>query len=147
RAHVGDGMGELFARLPSEDLDAVWTGADAWARRAKASGDGRTLDQLRVAALVRWARSFLSHGDSSRCDEVCHPRPVVPADPEPEEGGGPPPVAVEPAGRPPTRHGRPVTVRTVWALKSLLGVDDRPGELADSNALLTPDTMRAMIAD
>ena len=35
RSHHGDGMGELFARMPSEQVDTVWTGADAWARRAK----------------------------------------------------------------------------------------------------------------
>jgi len=60
RQHVGDGMGELFARMTSEQLDTVWLGADAWARRQKAAGDGRTLGQLRVAALVQWAQDFLA---------------------------------------------------------------------------------------
>jgi hypothetical protein len=187
RTHVGDGMGELFARLPSEDLDAVWTGADAWARRAKASGDSRTLDQLRVAALVRWAQSFLSHGESAFCDEECSPfdpvepveddaadrpptaeprtaeprtvepraakpRPVEPRTVEPRtvepRAAKPPPVEPGTAeSRPPTRHGRPVTVRMLWDLRSLLGLTERPGELADSGAVVGAETMRSIVAD
>ena len=73
RAHYDDGMGELFARLPSEQLDTIWTAADMWARARKADGDKRTLDQLRVAALVQWAQSFLHHGDPSYCDRWCEP--------------------------------------------------------------------------
>jgi hypothetical protein len=132
RAHIGDGMGELFARMPSEQLDTVWTGADAWARRAKAGGDARTLDQLRVAALVRWASSFLVHGDESVCDTSC----------DPSSGA----VQSEAAARPPTRHGRPVTVRAIWDLESFLGLADRPGELADSGAVLGAETLRTMLA-
>jgi hypothetical protein len=123
RTHVGDGMGELFARMRSEDLDTVWTGADAWARRAKAAGDARTLDELRVAALVRWARSFLSHGDGAGCDTTC-----------------------DSTAQPPTRHGRPVNVRVVWDLRSLLGLADEPGELADSGATVCADTIRELVA-
>lgn len=141
RTHVGDGMGELFARLPSEDLDAVWTGADAWARRAKAAGDNRTLDRLRVAALVRWATSFLSHGDSAVCDEVCAAA-GEPAEPVVESVV----VESESGARPPTRHGRPVAIRVVWDLRSLLGLADGVGELADSGAVLSAETIRTMIA-
>jgi len=140
RTHVGDGMGELFARLPSEDLDTVWLGADAWARRAKSSGDARTLDQLRVAALVKWATSFLAHGDSDVCDERCHGDEESTAG---HEGG----TAAGSTDRRPTRHGRPVRVRVLWDLRSLLGLADKPGELADSGAILDADTLRAMIAE
>ena len=73
RRHYGDGMGELFARMASEQLDTVWTAADMWARARKADGDPRTLDQLRVASLVQWAQSFLHHGDPSYCDRWCEP--------------------------------------------------------------------------
>jgi hypothetical protein len=132
RAHVGDGMGELFARLPSEQLDTVWTAADAWARRAKAAATPGTLDQLRVQALVRWAESFLTHGDSSGCDVGCD----VGCDPSVQVAGG---------SDPPTRHGRPVKVRAIWDLHSLLGLADRPGELADSGATLTASTMRGLV--
>jgi len=57
--HHGAGMGELFAAMPAEQLDMVWTGAEVWARREKDAGDPRSLDQLRVAALVAWAEEFL----------------------------------------------------------------------------------------
>src|SRR4051812_29705542 len=73
RSHYGDGMGSLFARMASEQLDTVWTAADMWARARKADGDPRTLDQLRVASLVQWAQSFLHHGDPTYCDRWCEP--------------------------------------------------------------------------
>src|SRR3954462_13682029 len=73
RSHYGDGMGNLFARRASEQLDTVWTAADMWARARKADGDPRTLDQLRIASLVQWAQSFLHHGDPTYCDRWCEP--------------------------------------------------------------------------
>jgi hypothetical protein len=144
RTHVGDGMGELFARMPSEDLDTVWTGADAWARRAKAAGDPRTLDQLRIAALVRWATSFWRHGDSSACDRQCDPLAGARSDPLSGEIDD---ACDEPSAGPPTRHGRPIAVRVLWDLRSLLGLADKSGELADSGAVLTSETLRAMLAN
>lgn len=125
RRHVGDGMGELLAWLTSEQLDTVWLGADAWARRRKAAGDGRTLDQLRVDALVQWANSFLSHGDSSRCVDECDLPDQVDA---------------------PRRHGRPLRLTALWELTSLLGLSDQCGELADSGATLPPRAMRELLA-
>jgi hypothetical protein len=125
REHLGDGMGELFARITSEQLDTVWLGADAWARQRKAAGDPRTLGQLRVAALVQWAQSFLSHGDPSRCDYDCE----------------------SPAARAPRRHSRPVRLTVLWDLASVLGLSDNEcGELADSGATLPPTAMRALLA-
>src|SRR4051794_4978349 len=80
RSHYDDGMGELFAQMPSEQLDTIWSACDFWARSRKAQGDKRSLDQLRVAALVQWAQSFLHHGDPTYCDRWCEPgshgRPV-----------------------------------------------------------------------
>src|SRR3954452_8163008 len=69
--HHGAGMGELFAAMRSEQLDVVWTGADLWARREKEAGDPRSLDELRVAALVAWAEEFLGADKPER-----HGRPV-----------------------------------------------------------------------
>jgi hypothetical protein len=80
--HYGAGMGELFACLPSEHLDLIWTAADAFARRSKAAGDTSGLDRLRVQFLVHAARSFLTHGDPAYCDTICDP---LPADPAPDE--------------------------------------------------------------
>ena len=88
--HYGDGMGQLFADLPSEKLETIWLGADRWARRRKNDGDPRSLDELRVDALACWAASFLSHGDPSYCDRYCHPTspdPVL-ADPDDPAGTG-----------------------------------------------------------
>lgn len=121
RTHLGDGMGELFASLPSEDLDTIYLGADTYARRAKAAGDIRTLEALRVAALVQWASAFLGYGD---------------------------PTATEPPDDPgtvrPTRHGRPARVRILASLPTLLGLSDTPGELADSGAVLPASVIRAI---
>jgi hypothetical protein len=136
--HHGNGVGELFARMPAEQLDTVWAGADHWARRRKDAGDARTLDELRVAALVSWASSFLVHGDGSYCDTVCDPVSSAPAAPSSE----PEPA---PESSPPTRHGRPAAVRVIWDLTSLLCVTDHCGELLDSGATLPPEAMREML--
>src|SRR3954454_15920586 len=100
RQHLGNGMGELYGRMTSEQVDIIWAGADHWARRRKAAGDPRTLDQLRVAALVNWASSFLTHDDASYCDRVCN---TGPADTEATSS------EAEPAA-PPVRHGRAAVV-------------------------------------
>lgn len=121
RTHLGDGMGELLASLPSEDLDTIYLGADTYARRCKAAGDPRTLETLRVAALVQWASAFLGYGD--------------PAATEPPD---------DPEGERPTRHGRPARVRILTSLPTLLGRADTPGELADSGAVLPATVIRAI---
>ena len=79
----------LFARIASEQLDTVWTAADLWARNRKADGDKRTLDQLRVAALVQWAQSYLHHGDPTYCDQWCTPGSHGPVDTGSGDEGGP----------------------------------------------------------
>src|SRR3954469_11386864 len=135
RSHYGDGMGDLFARMASEQLDTVWTAADMWARARKADGDPRTLDQLRVASLVQWAQSFLHHGDPAYCDRWCEPGShggPVNNNNDSDGGDGPDgdgpdgrpddapdgdaptsgadeqePGEEPPASSPPTRHGRP----------------------------------------
>jgi len=71
RADQGDGIADILLRsLDALDAELIWTGADTWARRRKATGDPRTLDALRCAALVDWARRSLnatpiSAGDGS----------------------------------------------------------------------------------
>lgn len=114
-------MGELFATLPSDELDTIYLGADTYARRCKAAGDARTLERLRVAALVQWASAFLGYGDPTATE--------APDDPE---------VA------PPTRHGRPARVRILTSLPTLLGRADTPGELADSGATVPASTIRSL---
>jgi hypothetical protein len=166
--HYGAGMGQLFADMTSEDLDMTWAAADAFARRLKAAGDPRTLDELRVAFLPHAARSFLSHGDPSYCDTYCDP---LPPDPEPDDGdsdndpgdGGSPvddsgpddttgpagatePTDIPPVSNPPTQHGRPVALHLIWDLTSLLGLTSHCGELRDSGTLLPPTAMRDLLA-
>ena len=148
RAHHGDGMGQLFARMDSEHLDTLWLGADMWARARKAAGDPRTLDQLRVSALVQWAQSYLHHGDPTYCDRWCTPNthtpdPAAPSDAPPSDDA----VAEDrPVSRPPTRHGRPGALHVLWDLPSLLGLTRHCGELTDSGATIPADAVTEMIA-
>jgi hypothetical protein len=67
------GMGEIFARLTAVDAKIIETGVEAWARAAKASGDERSLDELRAAALVEFTERYLRAPDGPRA----HGRPVV----------------------------------------------------------------------
>ena len=168
RHHYGAGMGELFACMPSEDLDLVWAAADTWARRMKAAGDPRTLDVLRAAFLPQCARSFLSHGDPAYCDTVCTPLPDLPPsdltdpddpgawpepppdDPRPHAGDGAGGAAAdEPTAdntpSPPTRHGRPVVLHVVWDLSSFVGLTSHCGLLRDSGTMLPPSAMRDLL--
>jgi hypothetical protein len=92
RFNYGDGVADILARaVEAFDAETIWTGADTWARAAKAAGDERTLDALRVAALVHWAGAYLT---------------------------GTPTTAQEPAAPPvaPTRNGQPATVNIVIGL-------------------------------
>ena len=124
--HYGDGMGELFARMPSEQLDVISAAADHRARAMKAAGDPRPLEHLRVAAMVGWAESYLSHGDPTVCDSAADGCTADAA--------------------PPTRHGRPASLRVLWDLSSLLGVTAHCGALSDSGATLLPEAMRELLA-
>jgi hypothetical protein len=163
--HYGAGMGQLFADMPSEDLDLTWTAANAFARRLKAAGDPRPLDQLRVAFLAHAARSYLTHGDPAYCDHHCDPlppdpqpdEPLPPEPPEPESFTNhdddeptetPPPTSSPsspPPSTPPTQHGRPVALHVTWDLTSLLGLTSHCGELRDSATLLPPTAMRDLL--
>src|SRR3954452_25060308 len=73
RTHYGDGMGDLWARMPSEGLDTFWSGCDFWARSRKAQGDPRSIDELRVAAMIQCGQSLLHHGDPEYCLQWCEP--------------------------------------------------------------------------
>ncbi|HET6817017.1 MAG TPA: DUF222 domain-containing protein [Mycobacteriales bacterium] len=86
RRYAADGLADLVVTLPVAQVDAAYTAADAWARARKAGGDERSLDALRAEAFVRWATSYLMHGDSTTCDLSCDPV----AD---EPGSGPSPDA------------------------------------------------------
>ena len=160
RDHYGDGMGRLLLDMPSEQVDLCHTGADVWARRQKAAGDPRPLDELRCAAFAHWALSMLFHGDGSHCDQHCT-HPGSPATNEPNDdnptedddgdsdsgggGGGDEPSPSGP-GSAPTRQGRSAELDAVWDLSSLLGLTNNCGELLDSGAVLPPTSIRELIA-
>jgi hypothetical protein len=140
--------------MPSEQLDLVWTGADAWARARKATGDQRPLDELRVAALVTWAETQLT-GSSPTTSTTDHDAQQAvdddtqhaDAQPAADDDAQRPADPTDPAtGRTPTRHGRPLRLIAMWDLPSLLGLDERCGELLDSGATLPPGAMRELLA-
>src|SRR3954447_2563169 len=151
-----DGLAELIVTLPTAQVDAAYTAADAWARARKAAGDDRTLQMLRAAAIARWATSYLTHGDPTTCDHTCDRVPTPDtgdAEPQVDPDTGeildpsppPPPSSAASTRRAPTRHGKPLRVGLVWDLPSLLGLADHPGELLDSGEVLAAADMRALI--
>ena len=162
RRYGNDGLADLVVTLPTAQIDAAYTGADAWARARKAAGDDRPLEQLRAEAFVRWATSFLTHGDPTTCDRDC--APVDPAtstiDSDSDSVSDAEPVADAPAGvdpetgeiveappsrRIPIRHGRPLRVGLIWDLQALLGLTDSPGELLDSGEMISAADLRALL--
>jgi hypothetical protein len=166
RRYGNDGLASLIVTLPTAQVDAAYTAADAWARARKAGGDDRPLEWLRAEAVVRWASSYLTHGDPTTCDRVCDPVPspraadhqpadeptVQPAD-EPADApdGGDPRTGEVVEDRPlsrrtPTRHGRPLRIGLVWPLAALLGLTDAPGELLDSGEAIGAADLRALLA-
>ncbi|HMC72570.1 MAG TPA: hypothetical protein VKJ07_25680, partial [Mycobacteriales bacterium] len=57
----GDGVADILLRsLDSYEAELLWTAATTWARSQKAAGDPRTLDALRVAAVLDWSARYLT---------------------------------------------------------------------------------------
>ena len=95
RLSHGDGVADVLLRsLDSSQAELLWTAADTWARRAKAVGDNRTLDALRVAALLEWSADYLTG------------RPIS--------------SAATTTGAPPSRHGAPAVVNVMINLPDLI---------------------------
>ena len=112
RRYGNDGLADLVVTLPTAQVDAAYTGADAWARARKAAGDDRPLEQLRAEAFTRWATSYLTHGDPTICDRHCDPVP-------------------SPAGRPDDTADDAADERADEAADWPEGVDPRTGEISD----------------
>jgi hypothetical protein len=67
------GMADISARLSAIDAKIVDSAVEAWTRAAKASGDSRSLDELRAAGLVDMAERYLRNPAGPRA----HGRPVT----------------------------------------------------------------------
>lgn len=163
-----DGMAAMTAVLPAEAavrLDACLQSAAVSARRG---GDGRTTDQLRADALDLLARSAWERGwiglppgpevppeaevgRDGRCVPDGPAREGARADrvtPPSTTGGGEPMRLAQDAGR------RTLVSVTV-GIGTLLGLDDRPGELAGygpigadvARLLATEGTWRRLLVD
>lgn len=99
-----DAMGTAEAYLPADGMTSLRAALDAAARaiRSDHPGDGRTMDQLRVDALVQMAQDSLRTGrlGGSECGQ-----------------------------RLATAHGRRPLIQVTVPFSTLLGLDDQPGEL------------------
>ena len=100
-----DGMGTVEAYLPADGMASLRAALDAAANaiRSEGPGDGRTMDHLRVDALVQMAQDSLRTGRLGG------------------NGGG---------QRLATTHRRRPLIQVTVPISTLLGLDDRPGELA-----------------
>src|SRR4051812_4793016 len=100
RLSQGDGVADMLLRgLDSMQSELLWTAADTWARTQKAAGDTRTLDALRVAAVLDWCTRYLTG------------LPIAP-----DTGDAQP----APTPQPPTRHGAPAVVNVMINLPDLI---------------------------
>ncbi|WP_155855267.1 HNH endonuclease signature motif containing protein [Actinotalea ferrariae] len=174
--HVGrprilpDGMAAVTAVLPAEAavrLDACLQAAAVSARRG---GDGRTTDQLRADALDALARSAWAAGwigSAPGAPRGGSPSPEVVSSVEAGASSGDPHEAVSgewsptanrtpvPAMRLAQDAGRGTLVSVTVGLGTLLGLDDRPGELAGygpigadvARLLATEGTWRRLLVD
>jgi hypothetical protein len=100
-----DGMGSAQTYLPSDGMASLRAALDAAASaiRSDHPGDGRTMDQLRVDALVQMAQDSLRTGRLGG------------------DGTG---------QRLATAHGQRPLIQVTVPFSTLLGLDDQPGELA-----------------
>jgi len=143
-----DGMAGIWAVLPAADAAQVDATLDASARTARVLGDPRTLDQLRADTFVDLAtgRALLAGGRRPAVGTAADDEPegAAPADDERadvardcdrsadgtlDEGTATAPTPT--AARGPERVRLPqVRVNVTVALSTLLGLDERPAELA-----------------
>jgi Domain of unknown function (DUF222) len=114
-----DGMGSAQAYLPADGLASLRAALDAAASaiRSDHPGDGRTMDQLRIDALVQMAQDSLRTGRLGG------------------DGGG---------QRLATAHGRRPLIQVTVPFSTLLGLGDQPGELAGYGPI--PASMARRIA-
>ena len=115
----GDGVADILLRhLDAFQAETLWTAATTWARATKATGDPRTLDALRVAALVEWAGNYLT--GTPTVPATTNRAPTHDDVGEDALPGEQPPTGGELVPGPrPTRNGQPATVNIVIGLPEL----------------------------
>ena len=136
RLSHGDGVADMLLRsLDSVETEMLWTSCDTWARQQKAVGDPRTLDALRVHAILHWAACFMTGTPITRADLDIADTPdrtddtqsqgdaqpqgdVQPQDDAQSQDDVQPPAARP--GRPPMRNGQLVTVNVMINLPDLI---------------------------
>src|SRR4051794_19679479 len=96
RLSHGDGVADMLLRnLDGAEAQLLWNAADTWARAQKTAGDTRTLDALRVAAVLDWCTRYLTG------------TPIGP-DTDPTQP------------QPPMRHGQAALVNVIIGLPDLI---------------------------
>ena len=127
-----DGMAWLSVYGPAVDLTAVKVMLDAAADAAKVTNpdDPRTLDQIRVDTLTELAWAILEHGHLPDFPDGQDHHDKHGADQD-DRHGHRPDYGVNAAQRRRLRrrNGRAAAVNVTVPLSTLLGVDQRPGEL------------------
>jgi hypothetical protein len=117
-----DGMAEINAVLPADDAMVVFTAADALARSADPK-DPRGVEARRADALVDICRTVLAGGDTM-------PRADAETRPADERTTAPAPNRSTRRRLVRRQRRRGPHIQVTVAATTLLGVDDRPGELA-----------------
>lgn len=62
RTPLDDGMSQIWALLPADGAETVWSAVDGLARAMDGPEESRTLDQLRADSLVELCRRVLGYG-------------------------------------------------------------------------------------
>jgi hypothetical protein len=135
-----DAMAEITAVLPAEDAMTVFTALDALAQSAD-PGDPRSIDARRADALTDLCRNLLAVGYAPAVSG-CH----AGDDGAHRDGQGSQAGSDRRSRRRRRRRGGGPQIQVTVAAATLLGVDDRPGELAGYGAI-PADVARQIAAD
>lgn len=118
---VTDGMAWLHLYTSASIARGVMERLDAVAADARASGDDRTLSQLRADALGALGISGVTPSDSASSAGAASESGTPGTCPQPEDACVAPPIVVEARIR--------ATVQVTVPVLTLLGIDDAPGQL------------------
>jgi hypothetical protein len=122
---VEHSMGELTVHGAAEETSACWASIDDGARAARASGDARSLDQLRADIAV----GRLSLGLFGAPPTLADCDAVIDGGAPAERGSGRPV-----SGRPDSGSRPRILVNLTMAVETHLGLDDRPATLHSDTA-------------